>query len=256
MVVSTMYDPILGEKVFVIRGAERYTHSTITSLSLDYAANRRSGFSVTFTATVQHHKSNSSVAFYDGDEILGIVNIKSSQSTVTFTTRVPYGYHKFYAKYLGNDECLSSKSAIQELTVTEPDLPTPIISFYGYNEEIFTTSLDFYASLIHNAAGLTGKTVKLYIDEALDSTITLNGATHITNEHILTPGQHTVKIVFDGDDAYLGAEREANLYVGYDVTADVDYTKVAVGEEIIVHGHVHKWTGEPVSGRTLTVERD
>jgi len=253
MVVYTQYDADLKQKVFVVRGSERYTNSTICDLEVGYVANHRSYLTLNLTATVQHHLGKSSVAFYDNNNLLGVANISQSQSTAAFSAKVDYGEHNIYAKYLGNAECLSSKSRYADLTVLEPNLPTSTLVVEGFSPQTFTHSTSFSVGLESNDVQLDDKEITIYVDDEWYSTEYSSGSMEIEITD-LSNGIHTIKIVFEGDDEYLAAEYENTIWVGYDLDAMVDYQNIVSGNTVTIEAYLHDWGGTPISGERLIVQ--
>lgn len=253
MVVYTEFDSDLKEKVFVVRGAERYTHSTSCEISVVYHDNRRSYLSLDLTAEVKHHIGTSSVAFYDDDNLLGIVDISQSQSSVQFTANVDYGYHKLYAKFMGNAECLSSKSHISELTVNNPDLPDTEFVVDLYRDEVIDNYISPNVTLNSNNVALSNRQIKVYVDEVLESTRTLNGTTSL-NIYSLSKGVHKIKFDFEGDEEYLASSYEFNVYVGYNILAELNRPSVVVGETVTIDVDVLSYKyGDGIIGEEITV---
>lgn len=253
MPVYTQYDSDLKEKVFVVRGSERYNQSTLCNLSYTYAANRRSYLALNLTATVQHHKSKSSVAFYDNGTLLGLVDIKSSQSSVSLNAQVGYGSHQIYAKYLGNNECLSSKSRYEELTVLEPDLPTPTFVVTDFDKQSLTSTSTFTVGLDVNGTYLSDRSVMVYVDDELYSTETISDLTVISIDN-MDIGSHDIKLVFEGDDEYLACEYENTIWTGYDLDAQIDYANIVVGNTVNVEAYLHDFGGAPIVGETINLQ--
>lgn len=270
MVVSTIYDKELNSKVFQIRDSERYTNSTQTSLELSYENNHRSYVTIDFTATVHKHLGKSSVAFFCDDEVVAITPITQAQSTVTGSAEVEYGYHKYYAKYMGNAECLSSRSGIEELEVTEPNLIKTYIS-------LAIAQLDAN-NWVGNIKSITPKVLLKRKDNnniISDATITVTVPEHIDGAEKTTSaselnisdlfnnsnwngfvGDVTLKIDYEGDEEYLGSDVELKFYAGYDFTARAKYAKVGVGDTTPVTASLSKPNGNAIEGAEITFTED
>ena len=258
MVLSILYDKELSAKVFQLRDSERYTNSTQTTLEVDYQNNRRDYISVDLTAGILKNLGKSSVAFYCDDELVNVVTCNQGTSSVATSTQVSYGYHKFYAKYLGNAQCLSSKSGVVEFEVTEPDIPKSSLSFdvTGLTNNWVETVAGATVTLSHkdnNNAALTGKTVKISVNGETPSNFTINSAS--ANISSLLPnnysGELTIRAEFEGDVAYLECETETKFYVGYDLSAVLKYAKIGVGDEAAVDVKLAKTNGGAVANKTV-----
>lgn len=271
MVVSTIFDKDLKQKVFQVRDSERYTNSTLTSLSLTTGANIRSYLQLNLTATVQKHLGQASIAFYDGDVLLGVKACNQGTSTITFTAKVAYGYHKIWAKYSGNAECLSSKSGIVEVDVAEPNLVhTAFIEIepenYFFLDSLDTQALTGRLRNIDNLTNISGARVNIYIDGELagHTTTSGNGGFSYT---IVSPGstpsysigEHTVKYEYEGTSTYFECEAEAKFNIvehEYFVIPSTKYNKVGVGEEIEIDVVLSDYTLEPVVNETVRLKED
>ena len=268
MVVSTIYDKDLKERVFQVRDSERYTNSTITTLEATYNNSFRNYLSVTLTPTVYKNLGASSIAFYDGEEYLGVVDCVQGTAPDSFTARVPYGQHSFWAKYLGNAECLSSKSGIVELTVTDPDLRTSY--FWTIYDEQETTyfiydaqgriSIDGY--LREQAESLTyidGATVKIYYDDTLLAAVeTTDGYfQHRPSGDSIPVGEYMMSLVYEGDDTYFGCEFVFPIKVlssNYIISAAARESKVLVDNDMTIDVLLTTYNGTPVANQELTIE--
>ena len=229
MVLSTTYDKDLKARVFMIRGRERYTNSTQTSLEVTYTANYRSHMTLNLIANTSRNVGNSTIAFYDNGELLGIVTCNEGDSDVALSASVIYGYHKIYAKYMGNNECLSSKSQIIELTVDEPDLPTPTLVFTPNNPSQWISSSTAIGGTVTltGTNGVNNKVIKLFDGEeyVTSATTNSNGIATFSNQ-TQSVGVHNWRFVFEGDDGYLAAETAYHFASGFVITATPSNTSV------------------------------
>lgn len=269
MVVSTIYDKDLGAKVFQVRDSERYTNSTQISLEVEYNNNHRSYVDVTLTARVDKQIGKSSVAFYCDDVLVGIASCLPADRSVIVHANVEYGYHRYYAKYLGNAECLSSKSGIVELTVDEPNLIKTFLSINvdevdGNNWVGNVQTIQPYIQLFRQGQGtkLTGKTITYSIVDHYNNltATTSNQAIDLTDKFDSGywygfVGEVTIVAHFEGDEEYFGCDAEFKVYVGYDFTAKAKYPKIGVGDTTPVTAELYKPDGTPVQGATLTFRR-
>ena len=265
MIVGTKYDEELKAKVFVIRGDERYTRSTITTLDVATTASNRSYLAVTLTARVRRHVGQSSVAFYDGDTTIGVVTCNSNQSSVSLNVRLDYGYHKFHAKYMGNAQCLSSKSGIKEIEIVEPDLLKSTIDMLLLEEsylasESFTLNGQLFGINENNVAGLSGKTVTLILNNETTATATTvsNGEfTFNIAANTLEEGTYYATISFDGDNNYLGYDEDFIFIISHDncsITAVPKYSKIGVGDTAIFTVTAKSFKEEPLEDEIIKLD--
>lgn len=259
MVVSTIYDNDLKQKVFQVRDSERYTNSTITLLEVDTHNNNRSYLALDLIPEVQRNLGVSSIAFYDGDSYLGVVPCRQNKTPSSLTVKVPYGYHKLWAKYLGNAECLSSKSNIVEIDITEPDLALSYFNLTSaadyYFRDALANQISGYLKLTESGTALANKTVAVYMDNEWISTVTTgsNGSFSFLISD-LSIGNHVISFVFDGDDATSGCEIEHSfefLKSQYILEVSTPRQKVAVGETLSFYAQLSYYDGEELPNTNI-----
>jgi hypothetical protein len=229
--------------------------------------NNRSDYVVmSMSATVYKHLGKSSVAFYCDDELVAVTNCNEGTSTVTATAHVAYGNHKYYAKYLGNSECLSSKSGITELSVNEPNLPKTNLglSVSGLDSSNWVSSLNDATILLSlktlsDNTALTGKTIKIYVndDDAIDYTLNSESVdlSSVLSDYTNFVGQLIIRAEFEGDVEYIGDDAEIKFFIGYNLSATVKYAKIGVGDNVVVNASLSKQDGTPAANRTIKLNR-
>lgn len=265
MVVSTIYDKDLNEKVFQIRDTERYTNSTQISLELGYENNHRSYVTINFTANVHKHLGKSSVVFYCDDEVVAITPISQSQSIVTGSADVEYGNHKYYAKFMGNAECLSSKSGITELEVTEPNLIKTYctLSIAELDADNWVGNIKTIAPMVmlkrkDNNNAISGKTITVTAKDHINAVEKTTTASELDLSDLFNTtdwngfiGDVTLTIDFEGDEEYLGSDVELKFYAGYDFTLKAKYAKVGVGDTTPFIASLSKPNGNAIEGAEI-----
>lgn len=258
--LSVVYDKDIMEKVFQLRDSERYTNSTQTTLEMTYNNNRSDYVTANFTATVKKHLGRGSIAFYCDNELVAVQNCNQGTETITASAKVSYGYHTYYAKYLGNAECLSSKSGVVELSITEPNLPKTIVglSVVDLDSNSWIDALPNMILTLKNAddnTAITGKDIKIYVNDDEPITYTLTGSSasikSLLSDYNNYIGQMKVRVEFEGDVEYLGNEAETTFYVGYDLNATPKYTKIGVGDTVTIDVLLSKPNGEPVADKSI-----
>lgn len=148
--VGTRYDKDLKEKVFYVRESEAYTHSTTTSLSVDWSDNV-----FTLTAVVDNLLGKGLVKFYrDGVE----VGEQYVTRTATLLLQSDTYDGVFIAKFMGNSDCLSSESS----EVSYKPLPTPEFSIVTSGDLLVGGKVTVGSSLPSDATG----TVKYLVNGA------------------------------------------------------------------------------------------
>ena len=102
VVIGTIYDKSIKEKMFYVREVDRYSHSTSTSLNVDW-----SNGVFTLTAVVSNLLGKGYVKFYkDGVEI-GEQYVNKT-ATLLYPSSTRDGV--FVARFVGNSDCLKSES--------------------------------------------------------------------------------------------------------------------------------------------------
>lgn len=253
--VTTEWDYDLKTEVFVVRGDKGYVHTTDTLLK--EVGERNSSiieyYTATFNVDVLRDIQNSKVVIYDNDEAIPVyidddkvemIDWQQGGQSETFTVRLGYGVeHKIYAKYLGNNKGLSSKSQI--ITLFEP-LPDK----YGTLIERTTDTTQYYAnSSIQIPIRFTTndtlessetKRISVYADGVFKSSsnITLSAGQTTATKTLILPngfdvGLHQVEVRFDGDEHNEAYSLLFNVSIGYNV-------------EIIEHSPVISVTPTPI----------
>jgi len=235
MVFGTTYDKDLKQRVFMVRDSERYTNSTQTALEVTYLNNHKNYLTLKLNATVSHNLGDSSVAFYDNGELIGVVDCIENTTIEEFTINVPYGEHRLYAKYLGNTKCLSSKSGVYEVIVEEPNLPIPTLTVTrGDTHDWISRNTTLTLSVAFTGENnINNKSISLYDNDVLVETKTTNssGVATFTSKKWSTK-VHNLTFKFDGDDEYLANEVTDAFACGYFITAVADKVKVTPGQTV------------------------
>ena len=244
--VTTEWDYDLKAEVFIVRGDKGYAHTTDTLLS-EVGDERDNSiieyFTALFNVDVVRDRGNSKVVIYDGEEAIPLfvdgnqvemLDWEQNDQPKTFTLKLGYDVeHKIYAKYLGNDKGLSSKSQI--LILSEP-LP----NLYGTLIERTTDTSQFEANTAINIPiqfttnrtfeSAETKELNIYVNGIWknSNSLTLNaGQTTATTTLILPDGLesglHQIEIKFEGDDHNEASTLPFKISVGYKVEI-IDHT--------------------------------
>lgn len=243
--ITTEWDYGLKTEVFVVKGDKGYTHTTDTLLN-EVGARDSSiieYFTATFEVNVLRDIRDSKVVIYDDGEAIPVyidgnpvqmLDWQQGNQSETFALKLGYDVeHKIYAKYLGNNKGLPSKSQI--LTISEP-LP----NLYGTLIERTTTASQFEANTAINIPirfttnrtfeDSEIKTISIYADGSLKSSkeVTLpagqtTATTTFTLPDGLTNGIHQIEIRFEGDNHNEAFNLPFRISVGYKVEF-IDYS--------------------------------
>ena len=279
--VTTEWDYDLKAEVFVVRGDKGYAH--ITDTILNEVGTRNSSiieyFTATFEVNVLRDIRDSKVVIYDGGEAIPVyidgnpvqmLDWQQGNQSETFALKLGYDVeHKIYAKYLGNNKGLPSKSQILTISEPLPDLYGTLIerttdtSQFEANVSInipiqFTTNRTFQSNEV--------KTISVYADGLLKNStnITLNaGETNttstITIPNGLTNGIHQIEIRFDGDNHNEAFNLPFRISVGYNVEF-IDYspliavTPSAIEDYNYVQCKITDYLNVPQENATVTLQ--
>ena len=229
--VSTTYDKELNEKVFLVRGDEDYARTTDTVVTINTytnSANSIEGYRIGLTINVLRAIGNSSVVVYDDEKVLGVydwtgstINIGDSSSG-GFLLRYNVD-HPIYVRFLGNSQCLPSKSKVQKLNYTLPSSFETGIAFQYTNQSIsesgtYTSNI----TLTINGASssyLYSTDIIIYVDGVYNSTITTPSDSNVKQLELsgLSKGLHTITAEVIESSTVHGASANTNVSVGYKV---------------------------------------
>ena len=228
--VTTKYDKIYDEstseyvrkKVFMIRGDEAYAKTTdiILTYSTPVIGDSK-GLKTNLTATVHRKIGASKVVFYDGEEILGMVDIGTGVSTVYLNNvYLSYGVeHELYAVFKGNDSCLSSKSSKNNITVPVPPELLPTISFNNTVSQIDEgedPSINVTVTL--NGEPVKNTPIIFYVNNEYLTTInTDNQGNILTHLYDLDKGIYTITASIEGVVSFNNASSEHTILSGYNI---------------------------------------
>jgi len=178
------------------------------------------GQPITFTATVTLTAAGSAiaatgekVAFLDGSTTLGTGTLNSS-GVATFTTATPLaaGNHTITAVYNGDSNSQGSSGSLQNgQTVNPAGTSTAVTSSSPNNTSSFGQAVTFTATVTGAGSALVpapGEQVTF-----LDGSFTLGAgilnssgvATLTTTTTLLTPGNHAITAVYNGDADFTGS---------------------------------------------------
>lgn len=242
--LNTIYDKDLKEKIFILKGEERYARTTdcileeITHESgadVDPETGRRSDwnthmdyFLLEFRIDVLRDIGASYVTLYDNDEVIGVFDFDTNShyidlkyEDVEHDNRLRFTYdveHNLYAKYMGNKNCLKSKSKMYTFKEDTPSAFTSSITYTGLNDRyISDPSISFTVSLV-SEGDVASKTLKVYDGTTLITTDTTddNGSISVSLP-TMDNGLHSIRTVFDGNEYITASEYVKNVSIGVNV---------------------------------------
>lgn len=231
MIVGTKYDKELKEKVFYVREVDSYTHKTTTNLTVDWVDGV-----FTLTAVVSNLIGKGFVKFYrDGVE----VGEQYVSKTATLLLQSETNTGVFVAKFMGNSDCLKSKSS----EVSYSPLPVPEFSLtVDKDTGVVGDTLTFTP---HLSDGVTGSIV-----------YTVDGAEYTKNVgetfsyKFNKSGSFTVSAVYSGDETHQGATTSVLVTINkinLVFTGSASSTNVYVGETVTITGTLRTSAGSPLA---------
>ena len=260
--ITTVWDNVDGvnTKVFMVRGEEAYARTTNIKISLKSSTTDAvNGFVPTAVVDVLRDTGTSSITFFDGDDVLTVVDWSYTDSNKEITLpRLSWDVeHKIWAKYNGNSSCLKSKSETISIQKVNPNLTTTSItnttsiSNYTSSDSITVTATLNKAS---GSASLQGREIEFFVDGVSKGTANTSNTSGNVSKSIgtLSNGIHEVAVVFFGDNPLGASETKFNVYVGYKLTI-VEYPKTFINNiNNTVKIKIEDYKGNPVSGKSIS----
>lgn len=120
--ISTTYDKDIKEKLFFVRGDERYTRSTSTIIEERECVVGADGFVQDIFVNVLRDVGNAGLVVYDNDVALFTVNDWTSIDSGRVITLPMLSYdtdHNIKVKYIGNSQCSPSMS--KTILINQPN---------------------------------------------------------------------------------------------------------------------------------------
>ena len=205
------------------------------------------GEAVTFTVTVAVIAPwtgipHGLVTFYDGESVLGTVEIDGTGVAEFTTTTLDLGPHSITASYGGSDDFLASDSQPLSQTVSQaatsvtvPDLLPNAASVYG---ELVTFKVAVTATA--PGTGVPTGTVTFYDGMTAIGMATLDGSGEATfSTSVLGLGSHQITASYNGDANFLTSASSATTQtVGQAATTVTVASSLAPGRNWPIN-HLH-----------------
>lgn len=273
--LNTIYDKDLKEKIFILKGEERYARTTdcileeITHESgadVDPETGRRIDWNhyidymlLEFRIDVLRDIGASYVTLYDNDEVIGVYDFDTNSHHIDFKyedaehdNRLRFTYdveHNVYAKYMGNKNCLKSKSKMYTFKEDTPQAYVSSITYTGLNSFYNggTTSISFSATLV-GEEGYASKTLKVYDGSTFKGSFTTgnDGSASVTITG-LSNGSHNIRTVFEGDEYLSASEYTQGVSIGYIIKVPKYPSYVLNNEDVVYTVFVTDYFNYPVS---------
>lgn len=268
--LNTIYDKTLKEKIFILKGEEGYARSTDCILDeILHDGERRSDWDthieymlLEFRVDVLRDIGASYVVLYDNDEVLGSYPFDTNSHHIDFKyedqehdNRLKFDYgveHNLYAKYMGNKNCLKSKSKIYTFNEPLPRAYTSTLSFRDLNTNYDTGTISFDV-VLNSEDGFVGKTIKVYKDSSLFGEYVTedDGSVNVEME-INVEGLHKISAVFEGDSTLSYSECSQDISVGYKIDITDYPLSVLNTGDLTYTATVKDYLDKPVSNLTVS----
>lgn len=219
--ISTIYDKKVG-KCLIVRGSEAYAHTTDVLMEVGtITKDHTDSFKATFILNVLRDVGSSQIAIYDNDELIKIVDWSDSSSAIEIGTNgddIRFSYnvdHNIYAKYLGNKECLPSRS---KTFVLNEEIPSNLFTSISFGESPTTSFLSTVTIPVTLVADNSStQTLKYYIDGDTTNkqsiSVTPNVASNIVISN-LSNGLHTINVEFEETQTLAESYNEIRISKG------------------------------------------
>lgn len=266
--IETYYDYDLHRECFRVSDSASYVRTTDTILKLVSTTQTIINyFTATFSLDVIRNLGNGVVAIYDNEQLLQLVTFNENTSRITnLTLNLNYNVeHNIEARYLGNDECLSSKSLLIPILVEIPEtfntnlsfLNTPADGVIDNPPSNQTVTLELTDN---DDEPISSATIKVYVD---DNTTPVTLVTNSNGQCTLTGGvdwtadfgTHTFKAVYETTSAHFGVEAELTLYLGYNATLTPTLSKYIVGQTPSFAIETKRYNDSAISNMNVTLYR-
>jgi hypothetical protein len=171
--------------------------------------------SVTLTATVTPSTATGTIVFQDNGTTVAQAALSNgiASAVVTFSTT---GQHQLTAKYSGDNTYAASQSPPISFTVTAPsNIATTTFLTVAPNPQVFG-QLVLMTATVNPAAGSTGSptgTVTFRDSGVLIGSIQLNNGTAVFSTAALQVGNHTITVVYGGDNTFTSSTSPAVVVV-------------------------------------------
>lgn len=254
--VSATYDSELKSKVFMIRGDERYTRSTNTTLNIQkYTTYDSKGYDLPITVNVQRDVGESKVVIYDNDEPIMVIDWTEDTSSKTFTSKLTWDTeHIIHAEYKGNSSCSNSQSSKESVRYDNPDIyNTSITRVDNILQSEKNTEISFQFNVNAEGGSVNNLTVNLYEGVNIIGTgNTTNGLVTIKHKFD-SNGLKTLRAVYEGNSNQFASELEFNVCIGYDIVFS-EYPSVLLNQTSQTYkATIYDFNNNPVSNKSLSL---
>jgi len=217
--ISTIYDKTINKRVFLVRGDERYAHSTSTIVSV---GNKKSstaiGYVVPITVNVRRDVGSSKVVVYDNDDVINVIDWSESQ-----VDGLPFdspslawdSEHIIKVEYMGNSQCSPSSATYTIPAEANPDKYDTELTITTLNRLTYPNiSQNVVVSVTCEQSNINGETISFYVDNELVDTATVDEGTATISLSLTDVGLHTLKAQFLGSVNHYASSVEQTISCG------------------------------------------
>ena len=267
--ISTYWEKDLNppREAFKVTGDVGYTKSTDILLNfIEVVGVGLSHCTATFEVDVVGDRGDSAIVIYNnGIRVPFYIsnteyqqlawNSQSSKTTIT----IPLNYdttNSIQAKYLGNSQCLGSKSKFVNVTEPRPiaaetslDISIPKLSYHKSESISGTITLnaeDYYSDA----------PIKVYLNNDLLTTVDTDSegvASFTILSSDLGTGINNITAKFDGDTHIYGSEESVDVSYGWNIEI-LTYDKIWLNYIGAVDIRVSDYFGNPISNETFVTD--
>lgn len=263
--LHSIYDDVgngIKEKVFVLRGDEAYARSTNTVVTVDSTFDESNVEYFTTDVSVEVLRSLGTAPVYlfrDDEQEIGEWNVTRFQHEFTLEdAQFEYGNDiKLYAKFMGNKECIFSKSKpiiihrdipATHKTNIEVDVDSQISSI----EDCYVTvSLSIGDST--TASALHNRDIRILVDGSYVETITTGDDNYYASTTLtgLTNGIHTITAEVDRASNINSGSGSATVMKGYKLLITDYPSKFIDGKVNVVTISLTNYQNVPIPNATI-----
>ena len=264
--LHSIYDDVgngIKEKVFVLRGDEAYARSTNTIVTVDSTFDESNVEYFTTDVSVEVLRSLGTAPVYlyrDDEQKIGEWNVTMSRHSFTLEdAQFEYGNDvKLYAKFMGNHECLYSKSKPITIHRDIPAIHKTNITITTNSQISHSDNCSVSVALkIGNsstASALHNRDIRILVDGAYVKTITTGDNTNTASTTItdLTDGIHTITAEVDRASNINSGTASVTIMKGHKLLITDYPTKFIDGIDNSVSVLLTNYNDEPIPNATIS----
>ena len=266
--VSIFYDNDIKERVFMVRGDERYARATKTILTLGSHVEHITDFDQTLSIEVLKDTGDGSVLIYDNDVLIYRLDDWTNTDGVRTITLEELNYdieHNFQAEYISKNKSQRSKSNVVTTTVEDTHKFASNLTITGdsqFRRDKTNVQFDVLLSNAQSDAYSGNQTIYVYYDDTLVDTVTTSnesghyGEATITIPDVKKSRLHTIRCEYLGSQHLYSKTATKDISVGYNVEM-IECTPIQIaGNTYDFKCKVLDFFGNPVSDMTVYLYYD